>query len=103
MIQIHRMYLSSTFLMHYFLHLADNGGARRIRLYFEELNKDAAWFRTMGRDGTPPPDFITRRTSLENIHAHYTRILFNPDELSSLDADFSAKYRALGFRIPEWK
>lgn len=103
MIQLHRMYLSSMFLMHYFLHMADNGEARRIRIYFEELNRDAGWFRTMGRDGSPPPAFITRKTSIEDIHAHYTNILFSKDQLAALDADFSARYRLLGFRIPDWK
>jgi hypothetical protein len=102
-IQLHQMYLSSMFLMHYFLHLADNGEARRIRLYFEKMAHDAAWFRTMGRDGSPPPEFITRRTSMEDIRDHYLKVLVTPDQLAALDADFRAKYIGLGFRIPEWK
>ncbi|MCE9518265.1 MAG: hypothetical protein K8R87_01655, partial [Verrucomicrobia bacterium] len=103
MIQLHQMYLSSMFLMHYFLHIADNGDARRIRLYFEGMAQDAAWFRTMGKNGSPPPDYITRRTSLEEIRDHYLKVLVTPDQLDALDADFRAKYIALGFRIPEWK
>ncbi len=102
MIQLHRMYLSSMFLVHYFLHLADNGEARRIRLYFERMAGDAAWFRSMGRDGSPPPDFITRRTSLEEIRDRYLRVLVDPGQMDALDADFRAKHIALGFRIPEW-
>ena len=99
-IQLHRMYLSSMFLMHYFLHLADNGEARRIRLYFEEINRDSAWFRTMGRDGTPPPAFITRKTSIDEIRNHYLRILYTPDQIAALDEEFRAKFTALGFRMP---
>ncbi len=102
-IRLHQMYLSSMFLMHYFLHIADNGEARRIRLYFAEINKDSSWFRTMGRDGSPPPDFITRRMTLDDIHKHYLQQLFDPAQLSALDADFRTKFIALGFRIPEWK
>ncbi len=102
-IQLHRMYLSSMFLMHYFLHIAENGEARRIRLYFEEMAQDAAWFRTMGKNGLPPPDYITRKTTLEEIRDHYLKILVTPDQLDALDTDFRAKYIALGFRIPEWK
>ncbi len=103
MIQLHRMYLSSMFLMHYFLHIADNGEARRIRLYFEGMAQDAAWFRSMGKNGSPPPDYITRKTSLEDIRDHYLKVLVTPDQLEALDADFRSKYIALGFRIPEWK
>lgn len=102
-IRLHELYLSSMFLMHYFLHLADNGEARRIRLYFDAMAQDAAWFRTMGRDGTPPPEFIKRQTPLEEIRDHYLRVLVPPGQLDALDADFRAKYLALGFRIPEWK
>lgn len=103
MIQLHRMYLSAMFLVHYFLHIADNGEARRIRLYFEDMARDAAWFRTMGRDGSAPPEFITRRTSIEDIRDHYLNVLVTRDQLEALDADFRAKYIGLGFRIPEWK
>ena len=31
------MYLSSMFLMYYFMHFADNDEARRIRVYFDHL------------------------------------------------------------------
>ena len=103
MIQLHRMYLSAMFLMHYFLHIADSGEARGIRLYFEEMAHDAAWFRSMGRDGSPPPSFITRKTSIEDIRDHYLKVLVIPSQLEALDADFRAKYITLGFRIPEWK
>jgi len=103
MIQLHRMYLSAMFLMHYFLHIADNGEARRVRLYFEEMARDAAWFRNLGQGGAPPPAFITRRTSIEDIRDHYLKLLVIPGQLEALDADFRAKYVAFGFRIPEWK
>lgn len=106
MIRIHRMYLSSMFLMHYFLHMADNGDARRVRLYFEELNRDAKWFKQLGhkRDTSEPaPAFLTRRMSLEDIQAHYIENLFTRADLKALDADFHAQYVALGFHLPEWK
>jgi hypothetical protein len=103
MIQLHQMYLSAMFLMHYYLHLADNGEARRIRAYFEQLARDAAWFRNMGKDGAPPPEYITQKTSIDEIRKRYLNVLVMPDQYSALDADFRAKYVALGFRIPEWK
>ncbi len=102
-VQLHRMYLSSMFLVHYYLHLADNGEARRIRLYFDELATDSAWFRTQGRNGEPPPSYLRSDTSIEEIRRHYARHLYKSDDLDALDADFRAKYIALGFRIPEWK
>lgn len=102
-IQLHRMYLSSMFLLHYYLHMADNGEARRIRLYFDELAIDSAWFRTQGRTCEPPPSFLRRDSSIEEIRSHYTRHLFSDNDLTALDADFRAKYIGLGFRIPEWK
>jgi hypothetical protein len=102
-IRIHRMYLSSMFLMHYFLHLADHGEARRIRTYFEELNRDAVWFKNMGKDGTPPPAYLTHRMTLDEVRAHYLGILFSKDDLKALDTDFHDQYVALGFRLPAWK
>ncbi|MEI6535458.1 MAG: hypothetical protein WCN98_08975, partial [Verrucomicrobiaceae bacterium] len=102
-IQLHRMYLSSMFLVHYYLHMADNGEARRIRLYFDELARDAAWFRSQGRNGAPAPAFLRRDSSIEEIRSHYVRLLFSENELTALDADFRSKYIGLGFRIPEWK
>ncbi len=102
-IQLHRMYLSSMFLVHYYLHMADNGEARRIRLYFDELTTDSAWFRTQGRGGEPAPSYLRSDSSIEEIRSHYAQHLFKSDDLAALDADFRAKYIALGFRIPEWK
>ncbi len=102
-IQLHRMYLSSMFLVHYYLHMADNGEARRIRLYFDELATDSAWFRTQGRGGEPAPSYLKSDSSIEDIRSHYARHLFSASDLAALDADFRAKYVALGFRIPEWK
>ena len=112
MIRIHRMYLSSMFLMHYFLHMADNGDARRVRLYFEELNRDAKWFKQLGHkrnnadnrvNSDPKPAFLTTRMSLEQIREHYMENLFTRADLKALDADFHAQYVALGFHLPEWK
>ena len=102
-IQLHRMYLSSMFLVHYYLHMADNGEARRIRLYFDEIATDSAWFRTQGRKGEPAPSYLRSDSSIEEIRSHYARLLFSADDLAALDADFRAKYIGLGFRIPEWK
>jgi hypothetical protein len=105
-IRIHRMYLSSMFLVHYFLHLADNGEARRIRLYFEDLNRDAKWFKQLGhkRDTSESrPAYLQRGMSLEDIRAHYIEGLFTKADLKALDADFHAQYLALGFHLPEWK
>lgn len=121
-VRVHRMYLSSMFLVHYFLHLADKGEARRIRLYFEELNKDAKWFKQLGRRrrgegfdaesgsdgseggmGEPPAFLLQQRMSLAEIRNHYVSILVQASDLKALDADFHAQYIALGFHLPEWK
>ncbi len=101
--QLHRMYLSSMFLVHYYLHMADNGEARRIRLYFDELTTDSTWFRAQGRNGEPAPSYLRSDSSIEEVRSHYARLLFSENDLAALDADFRAKYIALGFRIPEWK
>jgi len=102
-IRIHRMYLSSMFLVHYYLHLADHGEARRIRVYFDEMNRDALWFKNMGKDGATRPAYLTRTMSLDDVRAHYLEILFSKDDLKALDKDFHDQYTALGFRLPAWK
>lgn len=97
---LHKLYLSSMFLTHYFLHYMDNGDARRIRLYFEALNNAAAYIRTKGAQGAMPATLENRRNiSIEDVRAHFLRQVFTPEELPAMDAEFQAKHAALGFRL----
>lgn len=97
---LHKLYLSSMFLMHYFMHYADNGEARRIRLYFHALNDAATYIRSNGDLGSVPPELEERRdVSLDEVRAFFLRELFTPDELSTLDNEFHAKFTELGFRL----
>lgn len=100
LIQVHRLYLSSMFMMHYYLHLADNGDARRIRLYFQELNKASTYFRTRGRDGSLPEELVRQKgLTIDEAQDVFLKHLYSPSDLQALDADFKARYNALGFRL----
>jgi hypothetical protein len=97
---LHKLYLSSLFLMHYFLHYADNGDARRIRLYFHTLNDVATYIRTDGDHGAIPSALEDRRDlSLEEAREFFLRQLFAPQALTQLDREFHAKFTELGFRF----
>ncbi len=97
LIALHRLYISSMYFAHYLLHMADNGDARRIRNYFHVVGDGTLWLRTRGREGSLPEDVQKNdRASLEEIRAIFLHSLFTPDELKAIDADFDAKYRALG-------
>lgn len=99
LLTLHRLYLSSMFLVHYYLHYADNGDARRIRLYFQTLGDAATYIRTKGREGEMPDEIVrNRNTTIEDVRAHFLRQLFVPEDLPALDGDFRAKHAALGFR-----
>jgi hypothetical protein len=97
LIALHRLYISSMYFTHYLMHLADNGDARRIRHYFHVVGDGALWLRTRGREGSLPPEVENNeRASLDEVRAMFLKSLFTPDELDAIDADFEAKYRALG-------
>lgn len=97
---LHKLYLSSMFLVHYFLHYADDGEARRIRLYFHELNDAALYIRTNGEQGVVPESLENRRElTLNDIRSFFLRELFTPEELPSLDRQFRVKFAELGFRL----
>jgi hypothetical protein len=97
---LHKLYLSSMFMLHYFLHYADNGDARRIRLYFHALNDAATYIRTKGEQGAVPEALENRRNlSLDEIRGFFLRQLFTPGELAALDVEFRAKFMELGFRL----
>jgi hypothetical protein len=97
---LHKLYLSSMLLMHYFLHYADNGDARRIRLYFHTLNDAATYIRTDGEQGAVPSALEGRRDlSLEDVRGFFLRQLFSPQALPQLDREFHAKFTELGFRL----
>ena len=97
---LHRLYLSSMFLTHYFLHFADNGDARRVRLYFQVLNEAAAYLASRGARGSLPPEVARRpEASLDEVRELFLRPLFKPEELPALDAAFRQRYTALGFRL----
>ncbi len=99
LLTLHRLYLSSMFLVHYFLHYVDGGDAKRMRLYFQKLGDAALYIRTRGEQGVMPASLESNRNvTIENVRAQFLRELFHPDELSALDADFSARHTALGFR-----
>lgn len=100
-VQVHRLYLSSMFMMHYYLHLADNGDARRIRLYFQELNKASTYFRTRGREGSLPEELVRQQKglTLEEAQDIFLKHLYSPSDLAALDADFKTRFNALGFRL----
>ncbi len=96
-IALHRLYISAMYFTHYLLHLADGGDARRIRHYFHTLGDVALWLKTGGQEGSVPDGLADRPAlSLEEVRGMFLQRLFTPDELSSIDADFEAKYRALG-------
>lgn len=97
---LHKLYLSSMFLVHYFLHYADRGDARRIRLYFDALNDAALYIRTRGEQGAVPTSLDDqRRITMDDIRGFFLRQLFTPEELAALDEEFHAKYTELGFRL----
>jgi hypothetical protein len=99
-ITLHKLYLSSMFLLHYFLHYADNGDARRIRLYFHALNDAALYIQSRGEQGAVPAALESRRkVTLDEIRGFFLRELFTPEELTALDAEFRAKFTELGFRL----
>jgi hypothetical protein len=99
-ITLHKLYLSSMFLLHYFLHYADNGDARRIRLYFHALNDAALYIRTRGEQGAVPASLESRRrVTLDDVRAFFLNELVTPEELSALDGEFYAKFTGLGFRL----
>ena len=88
------------FMMHYDLHLADNGDARRILLYFQELNKAGTYFRTRGRDGSLPEELVRQKgLTIDEAQDIFLKHLYSPSDLQALDADFKARYNALGFRL----
>ena len=96
---LHRLYLSSMFLVHYLLHYADNGEARRIRVYFQTLGDAAIYIKTKGREGAVPAALEnSRNLSLEEAQGHFLRQLFRPEDLPALDDAFRAKHASLGFR-----
>lgn len=93
----HRLYISSMYFTHYLLHLADNGDARRIRHYFHTVGDAAKWLRTRGKEGALPEAVShNENISLDEVRAVFLQSLFSPEELAALDADFEARYRALG-------
>ncbi len=101
-IQLHRMYLSSLFLMYYFMHIADHAETRRLRVYFDDIAEMSLYLRTKGAQGNVPDELKTRsKISLKVIQDHFTGQLVGPDGLAALDADFHAKFTAMGFRIGE--
>ncbi|MFZ4767653.1 MAG: hypothetical protein ACOYMN_22115, partial [Roseimicrobium sp.] len=96
-LMVHRLYLSSLSLVHYLLHYADNGDARRIRLYFHTLGDAAKYIRTKGVEGTIPATLEQgRNNSIDDIRAHFLRALVHPDDMAALDAEFMAKHLDLG-------
>ncbi|MEZ0277384.1 MAG: hypothetical protein ACAH88_20905 [Roseimicrobium sp.] len=96
-IALHRLYVSSMYFAHYLMHMADNGDARRIRNYFHVVGDSIRWLHTNGREGSLPEALRTSdRLSLEGVRAYLLTSLFTPEELDAIDADFDAKYRALG-------
>lgn len=96
-ITLHRLYISSMYFTHYLLHMADNGDARRIRNYFHVVGDGARWLRTRGREGSLPEEVESNESaSLEEVRGMFLKSLFTPDEMDAIDADFDAKYRALG-------
>ena len=102
-IELHRMYLSSMFLMYYFMHIADHGEARRLRVYFDDIAEVSRFLRSDGRQGKLPPD-ITRngpRLSLESIRRHFTAHLLEPDGADAIDRDFVQRFTAMGIRLSE--
>ena len=97
---LHRLYLSSMFLTHYFLHFADNGDARRMRVYFEVLNKAAEHLASRGQRGSLPPEVMRRpNASLDEVRQLFLQPLFSPQTLPMLDDDFRRRHAALGFRL----
>jgi hypothetical protein len=97
LIALHRLYISSMYFTHYLMHMADNGDARRIRNYFHVVGDSTRWLHTNGREGVLPEALRTSdRLSLEGVRAYLLTSLFTPEELDAIDADFDAKYRALG-------
>ena len=98
---LHKLYLSSMFLVHYFLHYADNNDARRIRLYFHTLNDAALYIRTKGEQGKVPASLETDSSpvTIEKIRAAFLEDLYTENELPNLDQDFRASFAKLGFRF----
>lgn len=97
---LHKLYLSSMFMVHYFLHYADNGDARRIRIYFHALNDAALYIRSDGEHGAVPPALEKEKeVTLATVRAFFLRQLVTPGELASLDGDFYKVFTELGFRL----
>ena len=100
--QLHRMYLSSMFLMYYFMHMADHGEARRLRVYFDDIAEVSKFLRTNGREGILPTALRARpRLTLEAIRTHFTSQLVKPETPEALDKDFLQRFATAGFRITE--
>ena len=95
-IELHRMYISSMFLMYYFLHFADNGEARHIRVYFDHLAEVSKSLQSTRLQ-------INQKTeqTLEGIRTEAIAYLLGTQPLQDLDADFHRRFAALGFRIGE--
>ena len=101
-IQLHRMYLSSFFLMYYFMHIADHAEARRLRVYFDDLAEMSLFIRSKGVQGNVPDELKSRqKISLKVIQDYFTSQLVGPEGLAALDANFHAKFTGMGFRIGE--
>ena len=101
-VKLHRMYLSSMFLMYYFMHLADHGEARRIRVFFDNVAEASRFIRSRGNEGTLPAELRARtRLSLEAVRTWFTAQLLKPDTAESLDRDFVQRFTAAGFRISD--
>jgi hypothetical protein len=97
---LHKLYLSSMFLVHYFLHYADHGDARHIRMYFHAVNDAALYIKTHGEKGAVPPQLEEQRNiTIDDVRAFFLRRLITPDELATLDEEFRAKFTELGFRL----
>ena len=102
-IELHRMYLSSMFLMYYFMHIADHGEARRLRAYFDEIADVSRFLRSDGREGKLPADLMKNgpRLTLEGIRRYFASHLLQPDGAAAVDRDFVQRFTAMGIRLSE--
>ena len=101
-IQLHRMYLSSFFLVYYYMHLADHGESRRLRTYFDDLEAVSLFIRSKGEKGRLPEELQARdRLSLGAIQGYFTSQLVGKDGTAALDADFQQRFTTMGVRISE--